>query len=176
MTDCTGKIPTVCRRLGRSFEQPVSHSSSVNRNRQRRRQQALVQQAQALLEQLIAALCVTQLRQQPRQFRTGFRVALHAQAAFQIVPGLAPKAALQTQAPQGQQQARIGRMILEPALGSVQLTCRIAAANESVEARQMTVVVALERRSQDLFGLDLSTQLPKLLGIREHQLRLLTLS
>jgi len=53
---------------------------------------------------------------------------------------------------------------------------RIAAANESVEARQMTVVVAFERCSQDLFGLDLSPQLPKLLGISEHQLRLLTLS
>ena len=76
----TGIVSTVMSR----------NASSVDRYRQRRRQQALIQQAQALLEQLIAALSVAQLRQQSRQLRAGFRIALHAQAAFQIVPGLAP--------------------------------------------------------------------------------------
>ncbi|MNQ56478.1 hypothetical protein D3C85_706010 [compost metagenome] len=66
-------------------------------------------------------------------------------------------------------------MVLEPAFGGLQLAGRIIAANQSVETCQMTVVAALERGAQHFFGLDLSPQLPQLLGIRQHQLRLLTL-
>ncbi|MNI77955.1 hypothetical protein D3C73_1342900 [compost metagenome] len=39
----------------------------------------------------------------------------------------------------------------------------------------MTVVATLERGAQDFLGFDLSPQLPQLLGIGEHQLRLLAL-
>ncbi|MNP53731.1 hypothetical protein D3C76_1482280 [compost metagenome] len=39
----------------------------------------------------------------------------------------------------------------------------------------MAVVVTLERCAQDLFRLDLGTQLSQLLGVGKHQLRLLTL-
>ncbi|MNY29104.1 hypothetical protein D3C86_1631270 [compost metagenome] len=66
-------------------------------------------------------------------------------------------------------------MILEPAFGDLELTGRIAAANQSVETRQMTAVVAFERRTQDFLGFSLGAQLSQLFGIGQHQLRLLSL-
>ncbi len=43
----------------------------------------------------IASLGIAKLCEQARQFRAGFRIALHTQAAFQIIPGLAPQTGLQ---------------------------------------------------------------------------------
>ena len=66
-------------------------------------------------------------------------------------------------------------MLLEPAFGSLQLAGRIFATNQSIEPCQVTVVAALESGAQHFFGFDLCPQLTQLFGIREYQLRLLTL-
>ncbi|MNW11994.1 hypothetical protein D3C71_2095660 [compost metagenome] len=67
-------------------------------------------------------------------------------------------------------------MILQPGLGDLQLPRGITAAQQAVQTCQMAVVLTLERRAQDLFGLDLGTELTQLLGVSQHQLRLLALS
>jgi len=150
-------------------------TSDASRDWQRCGQQALIQQAETFLEQLIAALGITQLSEQTCQLCTGFRITLHAQTAFQIIPCLAPQTGLQTQTPQGQQQARIIRMILEPAFGGLQLTRRITASHQAIQTRQMAVVSALECRAQHFFRLHLRAQLTQLFGIGQHQRRFLTL-
>ena len=81
----------------------LRHLQAGGRSRQRQRQQTLIQQIQTFLKQLVAACRVAQLRQQSRQLGTGFRVALDFQAAFKIVPRLAPQTVLQTQTTQGEQ-------------------------------------------------------------------------
>ena len=90
---------------------------------QRQRQQAFVEQAKALLEQLVAALRLTQAGEQARQFGASLGVALHAQAASEVIARLAPQTVLQAKAAKGEQQAGILRVVFEPAFGGLQLAC-----------------------------------------------------
>ncbi|MNC61838.1 hypothetical protein D3C75_1118070 [compost metagenome] len=87
-------------------------------------------------------------------------MALNTQAAFKVVPRLAPQAILQAQPTQCQQQARIFRVLLEPTFGGLQLTRRIAATHQAIEPRQMAIVITLEGAAQNFFGLDLGSELP----------------
>ncbi|MDT4864753.1 hypothetical protein FQZ97_995230 [compost metagenome] len=75
-------------------------------------------------------------------------MSLKHQASLEIFLGLAPQLALQTQPPQRQQQARITRVLFQPALGRLQLARGVAPTQQAIEAYQAAVIAALERRMQ----------------------------
>lgn len=133
-----------------------------------------IEQDQALLEQLVAALDLAELRQQASQLGAGLGTALEAQAGLQVFPGLAPELVDQAQAPQGQQQAGIVRMFLEPTFRGLQLLARIAPAHLPVELHQGRVEALLERMAEDFFSLFLGAQAKQLGGIARDDRRVCT--
>ncbi|MNJ55289.1 hypothetical protein D3C77_507720 [compost metagenome] len=50
-------------------------------------------------------------------------------------------------------------MLLQPAFGGLQLAGQIGSAHQAIKSCQVTFVLTLDRRAQDLFGLALSAQL-----------------
>ncbi|MNO92570.1 hypothetical protein D3C76_841490 [compost metagenome] len=66
-------------------------------------------------------------------------------------------------------------MFPQPALGGLQLACRIAPAQQAIEPHQGIVVAALDGAAHGLFGFLLGAQAAQLFGEGQHQLRLVAL-
>ena len=136
--------------------------------RMRAQTETAIEQADALLEQPVAAFGIAQLREQTCQLGAGFRTMIETQARLQIVARLAPQRIAQAEPPESQQQDGILRVILQPALGIGQLARRIAALHTPIAFHQAIVVLPFDRRVEHLFGLRLRAQTSEPVRIGAH--------
>src|SRR5690606_1412234 len=128
-----------------------------------------LQQAQTFLEQLVAALLLAQMGEQPGQLGAGARIATQAQARLVIIAGLAPQLMTNAQARQGAQQQRVLGMRLEPLLRLLQLLAAVGSPQPPVELHQLRLVALAQRPTQQALGLRLGAAAPQLFGVHRQQ-------